>query len=525
MFCPFDGTRLEESVWVAPTDPTVDPLLGTLVDGRYRVERVLGEGGSGTVYEVTHETLRRTFAMKVLRREVASDHTLSDRFMQEARATAALKHPHIVSITDFGQLDNDIPYFVMERLVGQTLAQLTRGRGPLPLERSVRIVLQVADALTAAHEAGIIHRDLKPENLFLVGSPSSAGGGDDVRVVDFGAAKIAGATRITKTGIVFGTPHYMSPEQASGQSVDHRADIYALGVVMYELFSGSLPFEADTLMGVLTKHMFVDAPPFRARAEGETDSSGAHPDPRLLAALESVTMRALAKRPDDRIQTMSGLVRELEQAVAFDQEGRVSLAATWRPPPRTKPAALPIEGLPRTVEGADRAEVYPSGDLPVLPKTSWRGSALVAFGVVVFMAVLVVTSLLRGPSNASARATVPPADSAPAPAASTSATPGLAALHVTATPPFAEVWQGGHRVGTTPIDLPVDPTGKPSRCTLRAPGFVERELTYDRTSPGSMQVTLDPVASAQPPSPPHRPTTAPHKRHSSDGELVDPFSR
>jgi len=139
---------------------------------------------------------------------VARDPALAGRFLQEARATAGLKHPHIVSITDFGRLPDKTPYFVMERLVGRNLAELDHA-GRLPVGRAVRIILQIADALGAAHEAGVVHRDLKPENVFVVGDAGkgSGGGGEDVRVVDFGAAKIAGATRITKTGIVFGTPH------------------------------------------------------------------------------------------------------------------------------------------------------------------------------------------------------------------------------------------------------------------------------------------------------------------------------
>ncbi len=329
MFCPFDGTRLQDTVWVAPTDPSVDPLLGTTVDGRYVVQRVLGEGGTATVYEVVHKSLSRSFAMKVLRHDVANDDSLATRFIQEARATAALKHPHIVSITDFGRLPDWTPYFVMERLVGHTLAHVCKVGGEIALDRALDIVMQVASALTVAHEAGVIHRDLKPENLFLVGhTDDAAADRDDVRVVDFGAAKIAGATRITKTGIVFGTPHYMSPEQASGQPVDHRADIYALGVIMYELFAGHLPFEGDTLMGVLTKHMFVEPPPFAAARTRPVDKETS----RLLGALEGVTLRALAKRPEQRFQTMAALATELERTVSFPESGGVRLARGWSPP-------------------------------------------------------------------------------------------------------------------------------------------------------------------------------------------------
>jgi len=527
MFCPFDGSALEEMTWVAPTDPTVDPVLGTLIDGRYRVERVLGEGGTGTVYEVLHESLHRRFAMKVLRRDVARDPALASRFIQEARATASLKHPHIVSITDFGRLPDKTPYFVMERLVGKTLAEVCHIGGQLPMERAVRVVMQVADALSAAHEAGIVHRDLKPENIFLVGRIDGDGrGGDDVRVVDFGAAKIAGASRITKTGIVFGTPHYMSPEQASGQPVDHRADIYALGVIMYELFTGRLPFQADTLMGVLTKHMFVEPPPF-----SETPIPDAS---RLLGALEAVTMRTMAKKPENRFQTMAALGAELERTISFGEAGRVELAPGWTPQPRAKSVHPPAE-LSRALEGPERRDVYPSEEVPTVPGTSlrsvWAGLAAVA----IVCAVVGMITLRKG-SAAQPVTSAPPITSASSPAPSASvavATPPAApsasatapaipaAVHLTTIPPFAEVWQSGRRIGTTPIDLPVDPDGHPVRCTLHAPGYAETPVSIDSTSAPSLAVKLDALPASPHPRKPPAPATK--QRHSVSGELVDPF--
>jgi len=542
MFCPFDGTKLEPAEWVAPTDPSVDPRLGTIVDGRYRIVRALGEGGTATVYEVVHQTLSRAFAMKVLRRDVAADPSLAARFIQEAKATASLKHPRIVSITDFGHLADKTPYFVMERLVGQTLAHVCKVGGQLPMDRAVHIVLEVASAIAVAHEAGIVHRDLKPENIFLVGRVDGGGpGGDDVRVVDFGAAKIAGASRITKTGIVFGTPHYMSPEQASGQPVDHRADIYALGVVMYELFSGHLPFEADTQMGVLTKHMFVEPAPF-ATADGSSPDTAT-----LLGALEAVTLRAMAKKPEHRFQTMAALAAELERTVSIGESGDVSLAPGWSPAPRRR-ASRPLGELSRALEGPDRANVYPSGELPVLPTTSWRGPAI---GVVALVGTVLIGSAALGRRNTPAQAVdvvgatsssaEPPTLPTPAaPSASTASanarTPASspsspsspssmpATVHLTTTPSFAEVWQDGRRIGTTPTDLPVDPTRPPVRCTLRAPGYAERAVLVDPSSP-TLDVKLERVAHSAPRKAPASAPTATRQRASSDGELVDPFSR
>lgn len=529
MFCPFDGAKLEATVWVAPTDPLVDPLLGSTVDGRYRVDRVLGEGGTGTVYEVVHKSLGRAFAMKVLRRDVAGDASLATRFIQEARATASLKHPHIVSITDFGHLPDKTPYFVMERLTGDTLAHVCKVGGRLPVARTVRVVLQVASALGAAHEAGIVHRDLKPENLFLLGREEGVVDmPDDVRVVDFGAAKIAGATRITKTGIVFGTPHYMSPEQASGQPVDHRADIYALGVIMYELFTGRLPFEGDSLMGVLTKHMFVEPSPFAESRAADDDTTKAE----VHAALEGITLRAMAKKPERRFQTMAALAEALEQTVRFTSDGAIALVDGWTAPPsRQGPPA--VRDLMRSVEGADRADIYPSGDLPIVPGTSWRGTAIAAGGVVAIAAAAGLAVMARGStSSAGPPPTLPPpgasvaAAPSPPPSAPVAAAPRV--VHLTSTPPFAEVWQDGRRVGTAPVDLPVAADGSATRFALRAGGYVERTLTIDAASSPSLDLALEklPPPAVPPASPRVRRDPPPHRPPPrSDGELVDPFSR
>ncbi len=313
-FCPFDGVNLN----IAVLEPLRDPLLGSIVDGRYQVLDVLGEGGMGRVFKVRHSSLERTFAMKVLRRDLARDEQLADRFIHEAKATASVRHQNVVQITDFGMLPERIPYFVMELLVGQTLRQLLKA-GPIPVDYGSRIVNRVASGLEAAHTAGVIHRVLTPDNVFLIANPHADGSGApweerrsstsspdlEIRIVDCGAAKIIGASRITRTGIVFGTPHYMSPEQASGQPVDHRADVYALGVIMYEMFTGGLPFQADTYMGVLTQHMFAQpTPPSRVGV--------ACPG---LGAVEEVILRCLEKRPEQRFASMSELADALERAV------------------------------------------------------------------------------------------------------------------------------------------------------------------------------------------------------------------
>jgi serine/threonine protein kinase len=471
MFCPFDGARLETGTW----DPSKDSLLGKTIDARYLVTSVLGEGGMGTVYEVRHTTLNRSFAMKVLRRDIARDHELAMRFIQEAKATAAIKHPHIVSITDFGRLDDDTPYFVMELLVGQTLAQSIKRGGPIPTGLAARIARQIAGALGAAHEAGVVHRDLKPENIFLLADRArSAGPEPDVRVVDFGAAKVAGASRLTKAGVVFGTPHYMSPEQASGQPVDHRSDIYALGVIMYEMFTGRVPFEADTYMGVLTQHMFVHpTPPSQL-------TSNANPS---LGALEEITLRALEKAPEQRYQAMQSLGADLDRAVRFSSDGAVFVEPT-----------LGLVVGDNVSSGHLLSE--PGVDSPLggsLPP-AWRLPAMVggAFAAVVLLLItlnpwrpspdkLADRSALAQTAASVAAPVIPPPETPP----ETAAPP---AVRLVSSPPFAEVWQEQTRIGTTPVDI--TPGTKPARYTLRSPGYVDREVVLDADHGPEFRVDL-----------------------------------
>ncbi len=294
-FCPFDGTALEGS----ERAPRNDPLLGVVIDQRYEVERVLGEGGMGTVYEVKHVALGRSFALKALRADLASEAELGARFLQEARAAARINHPNVVQITDFGTLPSGQTYFVMELLTGTSLRELIRREGAIQVPFALELIRQIATALGAAHAAGIIHRDLKPDNIQII---RAAGEQPVIKVLDFGLAQVAGSSRLTKKGIVFGTPHYMSPEQAAGDDLDQRVDIYALGVVMYEMFTGRVPFEADSFMGVLTKHMYMQpVPPSQVLASS------------TLGELETVALCCLEKDPAKRFPTMAALVEALDQ--------------------------------------------------------------------------------------------------------------------------------------------------------------------------------------------------------------------
>jgi eukaryotic-like serine/threonine-protein kinase len=333
IFCPFDGARLQIA---ERPDDKLDPLIGQTLDGRYALEGLLGEGGMGTVYRARHITLHRALALKVLRADLAEEPELAARFLQEAQATAAIKHPNIVSITDFGRLPHNRPYFVMELLSGRTLAALLKAGGALPARQASRIGMSIASGLSAAHAARVVHRDLKPENVFLLDDE-----GKELRIVDFGAAMVMGGSRLTKAGVVFGTPHYMSPEQAAGKPVDHRADIYALGIILYEMLTGRVPFEGDTYMGVLTQHMFVaPIPPSQA-----VPSLGGK-----LGAIEAVVLRALEKEPSARFSTMDELENALRDAVSAR-----AASPSWPAPPH--PSAPPPRGIADDLELPTMGEI------------------------------------------------------------------------------------------------------------------------------------------------------------------------
>jgi serine/threonine protein kinase len=307
----------------------VDPFVGQTIDGRYYIEARIGEGGMGVVYRATHVVLKKKLAIKVMRGEQANDPEVVQRFVQEARASSAIGHPNIVSISDFGTTADAAVYFAMEYLQGQTLGEAML-LGRLERQRALAIFIQIASALEAAHAVGIIHRDLKPDNIFLTHEPECP---DFVKVLDFGIAKVRNAAaRITRTGMVFGTPHYMSPEQAAGQTVDHRSDIYSLGVMMYQVFAGQLPFDADSYMDVMTKHMY-EAPPLPSGLSAE-----------LRGPIEDIIMKALQKKTESRYATMFLLREDLERA----QSGQSHTDADSDPAPRaaSTPSPLRAASLP-----------------------------------------------------------------------------------------------------------------------------------------------------------------------------------
>jgi len=291
-----------------------DPLIGITVAGRYQVLKLLGEGGMGAVYLAEHVAIEKKIALKVLHAEYASKGDIVTRFQQEAISASRIKHPNVLEIFDFGQLETGAFYLAMEFLEGNDLADEIQRHRVLDPARGLRFAQQICRALAAAHAKGVVHRDMKPENVFLQRTPD---GEEIVKIVDFGIAQLrtneeAAASskqrRLTRTGMIFGTPEYMSPEQAGGKHADLRADIYAVGIILYEMFTGAVPFTGETFLGVLAKHLNDPAPPMKAVC----------PELGISPELQAVIERALEKRPEARFQTMG----ELAQALGGTPEGR-----------------------------------------------------------------------------------------------------------------------------------------------------------------------------------------------------------
>ena len=274
---------------------------GRVVAGRFRIESVIGEGGMGTVYLANHVTLHRKYAIKVLKNDFAADQTYVERFRREAIAASRVVHPNVVYITDFGQLDEGSFYIVMEHLNGYGLDELLDSVGAVPLSRLLPMMIQLADALDYAGVLGVVHRDIKPENIMLC---EIRGHKDVVKLVDFGIAKIVAeglaSQRITMRGQIFGTPEYISPEQAMDAEVDIRSDVYSLGIIAYELATGDPPFTGNPAM-VLRDH--VKKPVLAPSAQ--------MPRQPIPPGFDGIVLRCLAKNPDERYQTAGALCRDL----------------------------------------------------------------------------------------------------------------------------------------------------------------------------------------------------------------------
>lgn len=319
----------------APNDP--DDLCGVVLGDRYRLLRILGQGGMGYVYLAQHVAIDKAVAVKVLGSRWAKQPEFRDRFLVEAKATSKLRHENVIEVHDFGVTPNDSVFMAMELLRGEALSDLVAREGALAWPRAKGIALQVCRALHFAHELGVLHRDVKPENCFRMKRGANR---DFIKLLDFGLAKIFGDendpnSSLTRAGAVFGTPEYMSPEQARGRPVDVRTDVYSAGVLIYELVTGQVPFSGETFLDVLTKQC----------TEAPTPPSVMAPHTSIPREVEAVILRALSKDVASRYQTM----RELAEAIAViptfaPQAGGATLPGRGATGQRSGPDAAAIKG-------------------------------------------------------------------------------------------------------------------------------------------------------------------------------------
>src|SRR6185295_13900693 len=331
-------------------------MIGKLIR-EYRVVTELGSGGMGTVYFAEHTVIGRRAAIKVLNPDVSGNQDVVARFFTEAKAVNSIRHPNIVDITDFGEVDS-IYFIVMEMLEGETLGARMESVRPLDEKTTVRILSQVASAVGAVNEHGIVHRDLKPENIFLTNHPDYP---DFVKVLDFGVVKLMGAPAEgalkTRAGAAIGTPAYMSPEQCIGDArLDHRSDVYSLGVVGYEMLTGGLPFVGDSLEVMMGHARGVLVPPKERH-------------PALSDRLNDVIVCALAKKPEARFASMRELRLALEAAIAPVRARPAAPAAAAPPAARPAPAAAPVTAAPAPTPAP------PPAPAPVDPALAWEERA------------------------------------------------------------------------------------------------------------------------------------------------------
>jgi serine/threonine-protein kinase len=502
---------------IPPPSAPIDPYVGTTIDGRYRVESVLGEGGMGVVYLARHKVIDKKVAIKVLRADMAREKEITDRFLQEAKAASSIGNPHIIDISDFGQLPDGSTYFVMEWLDGKPLSRVLEETRPIPVVRLVDVAHQIADALAAAHQRGIVHRDLKPDNIFLIKRGAEQ---DFVKILDFGIAKVSsGTSKLTRAGSVFGTPHYMSPEQAAGAPVDSRTDIYALGVILYEMASGRVPFDADNFMGILTQHMYKAPVPIRALVPPQDVPPG----------LEAIILKALSKKPEQRYPTMEEFAQDLNKLTRgmipdavpemMSRSGGFNVPADFF---KERGMPAPVPATPLTGSRRGRWGVY-------------AGIAGVAAAIAIVVGIFAKSSSSTASSGPPQPATVPvmPVVAAPVPTPPAAPAPAhVEPRHVlfASDPLDSHVFQDGQDLGAQPLTVDV-PVGQKVTVEVRRDGFKAQTVTLDGSEKKVKIKLVKLPGGARPPAKPPAATDAnkapppPAPPSLGGGEIVNPWAK
>jgi len=521
----------------------------------FRVIEPIGFGGMAVVYLVEHQTLLKRFAAKVLSTELTANFEARARFTQEAHSASQLDHENIVNISDFGVTGDQRPFFVMELLRGQTLDQRL-AMGPMSLEEIVAVSVPVGRALAYAHAEGIVHRDVKPENIFLVQRTQGRWG---IKVVDFGIAKTPVNVRLTKMGQTLGSPYYMAPEACRGEDVDHRADIYSFGILLYLMFCGQLPFDDESLLKVLQMQV---TSPLVPPCDINPDL-----DPRIGAIIE----HSLAKDVDDRYLSMEALLTELESVLppGADRllvEMQTGVTGRNTPLPMNTPLP-PSASQPMRAHQTPPSVRVPSGQLPltphkavvaggttaVQPASSNRWIWIVALLSIVFATFGVLFAMkglggdddkqptgvaaaqpveaAKAPPVMPAKADPPPNQANPTATATVPADPPAAPaksvhLKIVTRPAGATVKLDGSTLGVTPLDIDVERVAKKAELSLSKPGYDGDEREVDLDAGASLDVTLSRTkvvgTTHRPPPPPPPPRDKKPPAGSGTNTKVDP---
>jgi serine/threonine-protein kinase len=489
-----------------------DPLIGSKV-GNYRLVKQLGAGGMGVVYSAEHELMGKMAAVKLLLPELSAHQDIVGRFFNEAKAATKIQHPGIVDVYDFGYHASGHAYIVMEFLQGQSLTELLK-QG-LQFGRAVDIAWQLASALGAAHKRGIVHRDIKPDNIFVVPDPATPTG-DRVKVLDFGIAKLSaddGVSMKTRTGTVMGTPVYMSPEQCRGSGeIDHRSDIYSMGVIMYEMACGQPPFVRNGFGELITAHIIEEPTPL------------SEVNPSVPGTFDAVVMKCLEKEPQARYQSTAEIEAELGAINPEAMTNVTKIPAVQRAGGTGRSKLRSNRSLrsmaPKAGDGAFQITSPGLGpESPTafeLPPTGGGKKKMIGVGVGVLVAAGIGVAVMSGGKDKPAPAPAPVA--APAPVRAPD--PGVPAvkIQVASTPAGASVLRAedGAFLGRTPYQASFPKSSKELTLVVRQEGYEDQRVVLPLVEDGKSEVTLRAVAAAPKPA-----AAAEAKRKPSGGKSKD----